>query len=101
VWEFYRGIWELVIARRARVGAVESHPNAAQNAALGWGTLAVASIYGLVKCFGPKNCHASVDASTLTALLSEPGLERQSGMNLCKEFDEMQAESKNHQMVLD
>jgi hypothetical protein len=64
------------------------------------GNVAVASVYGLVKCFGPKNCHAS-DGSTLTALLSEPGLERQSGINLFKEFDEMQAESKNHQMVLD
>jgi hypothetical protein len=64
------------------------------------GNVAVASVYGLVKCFGPKNCHASVDGSTLTALLSEPGLERQSGINLFKEFDEMQAESKNHQMVL-
>jgi hypothetical protein len=64
------------------------------------GNVAVASIYGLVKCFGPRNCHASVDASTLTALLSEPGIERQSGINLFKEFDEMQAKSKNHQMVL-
>jgi hypothetical protein len=60
------------------------------------GNVAVASVYGLVKCFGPKNCHASVDGSTLTALLSEPGLERQSGINLFKQFDEMQAESKNH-----
>jgi hypothetical protein len=64
------------------------------------GNVAIASVYGLVKCFGPKNCHASVDGSTLTALLSEPGLERQSGVNLFKEFDEMQAESKNHQTVL-
>jgi len=64
------------------------------------GNVAVASIYGLVKCFGAKNCHFAVDDTTLTALLSEPGLERQSGINLFKAFDEMQAESKNHQMVL-
>jgi hypothetical protein len=64
------------------------------------GNVAVASIYGLAKCFGPKNCHASLDGSTLTALLSEPGLEKQSGVNLFKEFDRMQAESKNHEMVL-
>ena len=64
------------------------------------GNVAVASIYGLVKCFGPKNCHASVDGSTLTALLSEPGLERQSGTNLFKGFDEMQAANKDHQMAL-
>jgi hypothetical protein len=65
------------------------------------GNVAVASVYGYAKCFGPKNCHVSVDGSTLTALLSEPGIERQSGINLFKEFDDMQAESKNHQMVLD
>ncbi len=62
------------------------------------GNVAVASIYGLVKCFGPKNCRAYVDGSTLTALLSEPGIEKQSGINLFKGFDEMEAESKNHQM---
>jgi len=64
------------------------------------GNVAVASIYGLVKCFGPKNCHAFVDGSTLTALLSEPGIERQSGINLFKAFDDKQADSKNHQIVL-
>jgi hypothetical protein len=58
------------------------------------GNVAVASVYGLVKCFGPKNCLASVDGSTLTALLSEPGLERQSGINLFKEFDEMQPKAR-------
>ena len=52
------------------------------------GNVAVASIYGFAKCFGPKNCHASVNDSTLNALLSEPGIEAQSGMNLFKVFDE-------------
>lgn len=64
------------------------------------GNVAVASIYGLVKCFGPKNCHAFVDGSTLTALLSEPGFERQSGINLFKDFDAKQEDIKHHQAVL-
>jgi hypothetical protein len=28
------------------------------------GNVAVASVYGYAKCFGPKNCHVSVDGST-------------------------------------
>ena len=63
------------------------------------GNVAVASVYGLAKYFGPKNCHVSVNATTLTALLSEPGLETQSGTNLFKGFDEALAESKD-QMIL-
>ena len=39
------------------------------------GNVAVASIYELANCFGPKNCHVSVHDSTLKALLSEPGME--------------------------
>ena len=63
------------------------------------GNVTVASIYGLAKCFGPKNCHVSVNDSTLNALLSEPGIETQSGINLFKEFDEVLAETKD-QMIL-
>ena len=63
------------------------------------GNVAVASVYGLAKCFGPKNCHVSVNDSTLNALLSEPAMETQSGINLFKGFDEAQARSKD-QMVL-
>ncbi len=63
------------------------------------GNVAVASVYGLAKCFGPKNCHVSVNDSTLNALLSEPGMETQSGINLFKGFDEAQARSKD-QMIL-
>src|SRR5580704_1845274 len=44
------------------------------------GNVAVASVYGLAKCFGPKNCHVSVNDSTLNALLSEPAMETQSGI---------------------
>jgi TPR repeat protein len=63
------------------------------------GNVAVASIYGLAKCFGPKNCHLSSDDTTLNALLSEPGDETQSGINLFKGFDEDMAKSKD-QMIL-
>ena len=63
------------------------------------GNVAVASIYGFAKCFGPKNCHVSVNDSTLNALLSEPGIETQSGVNLFKGFDQTVAEIKD-QMIL-
>jgi hypothetical protein len=59
------------------------------------GYVAVASIYGLAKCFGPRNCHLSSNDSTLNALLSEPGGETQSGINLFKGFDKDMAESKD------
>ncbi len=63
------------------------------------GNVAVASIYGLAKCFGPKNCRLSSDDTTLNALLSEPGGETQSGINLFKGFDEDMVKSKD-QMIL-
>jgi uncharacterized protein len=63
------------------------------------GNVAIASVYGLAKCFGPKNCHVSVNDSTLNALLSEPTMETQSGINLFKAFDEAQVRSKD-QMIL-
>jgi len=63
------------------------------------GNVAVASVYGFAKCFGPKNCHVSVNDSTLNALLSEPGMETQSGINLFKGFDEDMAKIKD-QMIL-
>lgn len=59
------------------------------------GNVAVASIYGLAKCFGPRNCRLSSDDSTLNALLSEPGGESQSGINLFKGFDEDMTKSKD------
>jgi len=59
------------------------------------GYVAVASIYGLAKCFGPRNCHLSSNDSTMNALLSEPGGETQSGINLFKGFDKSMAESKD------
>jgi len=63
------------------------------------GNVAVASIYGLAKCLGPKNCHLSVNDSTMNALLSEPGMETQSGTNLFKVFDET-SEKFKEQMTL-
>ena len=63
------------------------------------GNVAVASIYGLAKCFGPKNCHVSVTDSTLTALLSESGDETQSGINLFKGFDQVLAETKDRMIL--
>ena len=63
------------------------------------GNVAVASIYGAAKCFGPRNCHLSITDSTLNALLSEPGGETQSGINLFKGFDEAAPKIRD-QMIL-
>jgi len=63
------------------------------------GVVAVASVYGLAKCFGPSNCHVSVNGSTLNALLCEPGDETRSGLNLFKGLDEALATGKD-QMIL-
>jgi len=63
------------------------------------GNVAVASIYGFAKCFGPKNCHLSVNDHTLSALLSEPGMETQSGTNLFRGFDEALAKTKDQMFV--
>ena len=64
------------------------------------GNVAVATIHGLAKCFGPKNCHISISDSTLNALLSEPGYETQSGVNLFKGLDEDIAQNRD-KMILD
>jgi len=50
-------------------------------------SVSVASIYGLAKCFGPKNCHASMNASTLNLLISDPNREKQCGFELLKQLD--------------
>lgn len=49
--------------------------------------VSVASIYGLAKCFGPKNCHQSINGSTLNLLMCDPSGEKQCGFELLKELD--------------
>lgn len=49
--------------------------------------VSVANIYGLAKCFGPKNCHQSINASTLNLLMCDPNGEKQCGFELLKELD--------------
>jgi TPR repeat protein len=63
------------------------------------GYVAVASIYGAAKCFGPRNCHVAINDATMNALLSEPGGETQSGINLFKGFDEAAPKIRD-QMIL-
>ena len=49
--------------------------------------VSVASIYGLSKCFGPGNCHQSINGSTLNLLMCDPSGEKQCGFELLKELD--------------
>lgn len=49
--------------------------------------ISVASVYGLSKCFGPKNCHASLNGSTLNVLMCDPNGEVQCGRELFKTFE--------------
>lgn len=49
--------------------------------------VSVGSIYGMAKCFGPKNCHVSLDGHTLNVLMCDPGGESICGKELFKEFE--------------
>ena len=49
--------------------------------------VSVGSIYGMAKCFGPKNCHVSLDGHTLNVLMCDPNGEAICGKELLKEFD--------------
>jgi len=48
---------------------------------------AIATVYGLSKCFGPKNCHVSVDGNSVTALLCDFNGAGDCGRILFKAFD--------------
>lgn len=49
--------------------------------------VSVGSIYGVAKCFGPKNCHVSLDGHTLNVLMCDPNGESVCGKELFKEFE--------------
>jgi hypothetical protein len=49
--------------------------------------VSVGSIYGMAKCFGPKNCHVSLDGHTLNVLMCDPTGEAICGKELFKEFE--------------
>lgn len=49
--------------------------------------VSVASIYGVARCFGPQNCHVSMNDSSLNLLICDPNGERQCGLELLKQLD--------------
>lgn len=49
------------------------------------------SIYGMAKCFGPTNCHLSLDGHTLNVLVCDSNSEAICGKELFKEFEYMLA----------
>lgn len=49
--------------------------------------VSVGSVYGMAKCFGPKNCHVSLDGHTLNVLMCDPNGEAICGKELFKEFE--------------
>jgi len=49
--------------------------------------VSVGSVYGMAKCFGPKNCHLSLDGRTLNVLMCDPNGEAICGKELFKEFE--------------
>jgi hypothetical protein len=63
--------------------------------------LSVASIYGLAKCFGPKNCHQSINGSTLNLLMCDPNGEKQCGFELLKELDYVLSRTDPRSMQLE
>jgi hypothetical protein len=49
--------------------------------------VSIASVYGLSKCFGSKNCHAALNGSTLNVLMCDPNGETVCGRELFKELE--------------
>jgi hypothetical protein len=49
--------------------------------------VSVGSIYGMGKCFGPKNCHVSLAGQTLNVLMCDPNSEAICGREPFKEFE--------------
>jgi len=47
----------------------------------------VGSIFGLAKCFGPNNCHESLNGHTLNVLMCDPDSEATCGKELFKELE--------------
>jgi Sel1 repeat len=50
-------------------------------------SVSVTSTYGIVKCFGPKNCHVAFDQRTSNVLTCDPNGESICGKELFKEFE--------------
>jgi hypothetical protein len=63
--------------------------------------VSVASIYGLAKCLGPKNCHQSINGSTLNLLMCDPNGEKQCGFELLKELDYVWSRTDPRSMQLE
>jgi hypothetical protein len=49
---------------------------------------AVATVYGAAKCFGPRNCHATMDGSSLRVTLCDPNTTVDCGRALYRSFDD-------------
>jgi hypothetical protein len=49
--------------------------------------VAIATIYGMAKCFGAENCHASMDGSSLSVALCDSNATAACGQALFKAFD--------------
>jgi hypothetical protein len=49
--------------------------------------VAVATVYGMAKCFGPNNCHSSLAGSTLSVALCDPNSVALCARAFFKDFD--------------
>lgn len=63
--------------------------------------VSVASIYGVAKCSGPKNCQQSVNGATLNMLMCDPNGEKQCGSELFKVFDSILSRTDPKSMQLE
>jgi hypothetical protein len=52
---------------------------------------AVATVYGVAKCFGPRNCHATMDGTSLRVALCDPNAVADCGRALFKAFDDYES----------
>jgi hypothetical protein len=63
--------------------------------------VSIASVYGFAKCLGPRNCHQSINASTLNVLMCDPHGETQCGRELFKEFEYVMSKTDLRSMQLE
>jgi hypothetical protein len=56
---------------------------------------AIAAVYGVAKCFGPKNCHVSTDGNSVSALLCSSNGAGDCGRILFKAFDTYASDPSN------
>jgi len=63
--------------------------------------VAIATVFGVAKCFGPRNCHVSIDGSTLGVILCYSTAIPECGRAIFKAFDDYASRPNPAQLKLE